>query len=117
MKKQNRAKGDEGEEMATGYLMEKGYEIVERNFQTRFGEIDIIARKDGILVFVEVKLKQGEEFGTPEEMYGFGKRQKVKRMAVMYLKGEEVKCRIDMIAIVVDPNDRVERLTHYENVE
>lgn len=116
MKQENRNKGARGEEIASEHLTGKGYEIIERNFQTKFGEIDIIAKKDGVLVFVEVKLKVGERFGSPEEMVGKGKINKVKRMSVIYLKGKEVRCRMDVVAVVLDSEGRVERLTHYENV-
>lgn len=57
-----------GEEIACRLLKEKGYRIIETNFRTRFGELDIIASKDNFLVFVEVKLKKGTDFGLPEEM-------------------------------------------------
>ena len=116
MKQENRLTGNFGEGLAVNLLKEKGFEIVERNFSTRFGEIDIIARKDGVLVFVEVKTKKGDDFGTPEEMVGKGKVFRVKRMAEVYLSGKEMACRIDMVAVVLDSQNRVERITHYENL-
>ncbi len=116
MKQENRKTGGLGESLAVDFLKKKEFEIVERNFGTRFGEIDIVARKDGVMVFVEVKTKRGDAFGSPEEMVGRIKLMKVRRMAEVYLNGKEVPCRIDMVAVVLDRDDRVERITHYENL-
>lgn len=116
MKVLNKETGQIGEALAEKLLKEKGYEILERNFSTRFGEIDRICRDGGILVFVEVKTKKGGAFGMPEEMFTRGKAAKVKRMATLYLQGKEVPCRIDMVAIVLNEAGRPDRITHYENV-
>lgn len=116
MKQQNRATGQVGERIAEQYLVKKGYELVQKNFSTRFGEIDLIFLDKKILVFVEVKTKIGEGYGKPEEMFTKGKYTKVKRMAQVYLKGNEVACRIDMVAIVLGREGEVVRINHYENV-
>ena|SRR5438552_2259319 len=116
MKDLNRKTGQHAEEMATQALANKGYMIVERNFSNRFGEIDIIAQDKGILVFVEVKAKTGTDFGLPEEMISKGKLQRVRNMALIYMNGKTLPCRIDVVAIVLDTEGQVVRLTHYENV-
>ncbi len=116
MKVFNRKTGGLGEDLAANYLKNKGYQILERNFGNKFGEIDIIARDKEVLIFAEVKTKIGEIFGTPEEMVGKSKLQKIRNMAVFYLKGRSVPCRIDVVAIVLGPDNEVLRLTHYENV-
>ena len=116
MKLFNTVTGKKGEEIASEFLKNKGYEIVERNWRNKFGEIDIIAKKDNVLVFGEVKTKIGELYGLPEEMVGRGKLQKVRNMATVYLKGKEISCRIDVIAIVLADNGSVSRINHYENV-
>lgn len=59
--------GNQGEEIASKFLQEKGYKILQRNFHSRFGEIDIIAQEGNTLVFVEVKTRWGQSFGLPEE--------------------------------------------------
>ena len=56
--------------MAAKWLKDRGYKIIDKNNSTKFGELDIIASKNDILIFVEVKFKQTENFGTPEEMIG-----------------------------------------------
>lgn len=116
MKQDNKLIGKIGEGYARELLENKGYRMVEKNYSNRWGEIDLIFDDNGVLVFVEVKTKKGLDFGTPEEMYTVGKRNKVKRMATMYLDGREVKCRIDMIAVVLGPDDCPVSIKHYENV-
>jgi len=116
IKKHNRSTGASAEEIATAYLKRKGFTILERNFRNRFGEIDIIACEKGVLVFVEVKAKVGDQFGSPEEMISPGKLAKVRRMATVYMDGQEQQCRIDVIAVVLDEEGKISRLTHYENV-
>lgn len=116
MKSENRNIGRLGEQLAQQLLADKGYQIIERNFGTKFGEIDLIAKDGDVLVFVEAKTKKGLDFGSPEEMFTKGKMQRVKRMAAVYLQGQEAKCRIDMVAVVLDSQNRPERITHYPNV-
>jgi putative endonuclease len=117
MKYFNRQTGRIGEGIAEQYLVKKGYEVITRNFSTRFGEIDLIMRDNDILVFVEVKAKKGLKFGLPEEMFTQSKYAKVKRMATVYLQGKEVPCRIDMVAVILDEMNTVSSVRHYENVE
>ncbi|MBI4099543.1 YraN family protein, partial [Candidatus Microgenomates bacterium] len=112
----NRDTGRKAENLAAAALEKKGYEILERNFSNKFGEIDIIAKDNETLVFVEVKAKKGETFGLPEEMINKGKLSRVRHMAEVYLAGCSLPCRIDVVAVVLDQNNEVVRLTHYENV-
>ena len=118
MKSNNKVTGNRGEDLATEYLQKKGYKIIERNFRTRFGEIDIVCRDGQTLVFVEVKTKIGHDFGEPEEMVNKSKISKVKRMGEVYLqdKGINVGCRVDVVAIVMENNGSVEKLEHYQAV-
>jgi len=66
-----------GERFAREYLEEKGYKIIEQNYKTKYAEIDLVARKGKELVFVEVRTKKGEDFGTPEETINNKKMRKV----------------------------------------
>jgi len=116
MKFLNRAIGRLAEDLAVNALREKGYEIIERNFSNKFGEIDIIAKDKDTLVFVEVKAKTGTDFGNPEEMISKSKLSQVRHMADVFLAGEKALCRIDVVAIVLNPDKSLLRLTHYENV-
>lgn len=116
MKKFNRIVGSKAEEYAARALIKKGYAIVKRNFSNRFGEIDIIAKDGETLVFVEVKAKTGNRFGTPEEMVSKWKLNQIRKMAEIYMEGKNLPCRIDVIAILLDPASELLRLTHYQNV-
>lgn len=113
-----------GEDETVKLLVKKGYQILERNFRTRWGEIDVIARgkrkgRTLPLVFVEVKTKTGEQFGEPWEMINKRKWQQVKNMATVYLTKNglgEVSCRIDVVGVWLDPDHQVTKIEHWENV-
>lgn len=115
----NRLKGNQGEDAAANWLTEHRYVIIERNSSTKFGELDIVASLGETLIFVEVKFKQTEDFGTPEEMIGKNKLSQVKRTAEMYLLNNPdiaksfQRYQIDAICIVEETG----RITHYENVD
>lgn len=118
MKQLNRIKGGEGEEIAAQFLKKKGYEILDQNNSTKWGELDLIVSKNDILIFVEVKLKTTEDFGTPEEMIGKSKLAQIKRTAEMYLLNNSDMAKaydryqVDAICIVKETG----RITHYENL-
>jgi putative endonuclease len=97
--------GKVGEDMACGYLESQGYQIIKRNFRSRLGELDIIAKEDDTLVFIEVKAKSNTDFGLPQEMVGYKKQQKLIKVAYSYLKEEkldDISWRIDVVAIIKD---------------
>ena len=113
----NRAIGKRGEDAAVRYLMANGYDIVERNWRCRFGEVDIIARDDDALVFIEVKTRTSVEHGLPEEAVTPQKRARYEKMAALYLRDYEVvdvPLRFDVIAILVTAPDRA-ILRHHAN--
>ena len=122
MKQQNFETGKLGEEIARKHLKSKDFKIITSNFKTKFGEIDIIAAKTKILVFVEVKLKIGEDFGTPEEMVNGIKIHQVQSTAIAFLQqnpqidNQYDGYRIDAVCIVLDQNRKVTRINHYENL-
>ena len=112
----NKNIGALGEKIALNHLLSKNYELIVTNYSTRFGEIDLIMKDKDILVFVEVKTKKGLDFGLPEDMFTRGKYTKVKRMATTYLKGVDVPCRIDMVAVILGEDNQPLSIKHYENV-
>lgn len=116
MKALNKQTGFIGEKLAEEYLLSKNYELITKNFGTKFGEIDLIFKDGPLTVFVEVKTKKSLDWGTPEEMFTRGKYQRVKNMSVIFLKGREIPCRIDMIAVILNPDDSLLSLKHYPNV-
>ena len=99
--------GKKGEDLALSYLINSGYKIEARNYRCPFGEVDIIARDGGVLVFVEVKTRQSKFFGTPQEAVDFHKQKRLNRIALFYLTclGEEARqetCRFDIVAVSKD---------------
>jgi len=107
-----------GERLAADYLKRHGYKIIQRNFRCREGEIDIIARKDESLVFVEVRTKKNKAFGTPEESVTLSKREKLIHLAYSYLQACDKlpqSWRIDVVAVELTPDNRLLRLEHIEN--
>ena len=107
-----------GENIAADYLSKRGYTIRERNFRTREGEIDIIAEKNGTLVFVEVRAKTSKAFGTAEESITEKKKQRLIALAEAYLgecAEQPASCRIDIIAITLGSNGELIRLNTIEN--
>jgi putative endonuclease len=116
--------GKIGEDLARKYLEEKGYKILEQNYKTRFAEIDLICEKsEGFLkqnklVFVEVRTKIGEKFGSPEDTINKAKLWKVLKNTNSYVafKNWQGACQIDAICIVLKPDFSVHRLTHHENI-
>lgn len=109
--------GEIGEDLAVDYFKKKGYRLIERNFSTRYGEIDLIVKKRGILIFVEVKTRLGR--GRPEWSITQKKINQVKRMAEVYLVKNEPKyknLRLDTVCIDLDHDLRVDDLRHYQNL-
>jgi len=80
-----RSKGSTGEELAVRFLRRRGYRILCRNFRTKTGEIDIIARDKKSLVFVEVKLRESTSFGYPSESVGKTKISHIQKSALFYI--------------------------------
>jgi len=99
-----RKAGDDAEDTACAFLEGKDIRVVERNFRVRGGEIDIVARQGDVLVFVEVRCREEEEFGAPEETVGLAKRRKIAAAAREYIgripPHSWKEARFDVVAIV-----------------
>ena len=109
--------GDRGEEIATNFLKKQGYRIIERNYQFRMGEVDIVAREAETIVFVEVKARRSADFGLPEEALSYDKRRRLTRLALGYLAYHKIKdknCRFDVVSILMD-EDRVKDIRLIKN--
>lgn len=104
MTEERLALGRWGEEAASGFLQRCGYRIVVRNLRTPVGEIDIIARNRGVLLFVEVKTRRSAAFGVPAEAVGPVKQRQIVRAAQWYLADHpsRLQPRFDVIAVMPD---------------
>lgn len=103
MKKFNKIKGDIGEALVVKFLKKKKYKILETNYTSKLGEIDIIALKDKTIVFIEVKARESKAFGRPCEAVTPYKQQKIRTVAnyFLMLKGwTEENARFDVIEVL-----------------
>lgn len=110
------------ENIAARYLEERGYEILDKNYRKPWGEIDVIARKDGAVVFVEVKAnsREGSSGFKPETRVDREKLKKIIRTASLYLEHElcDTNCewQIDIIAVTFDLAGKKAKINHFKNV-
>lgn len=95
--------GKKGEHLARKYFEKKGYKILDHNYRSRYGEIDLIVRKKNDLTFVEVKYRTSLDFGLPYESVKRRKQNKIRKVATLYLVTHKlwnkVDCHFDIISI------------------
>ena len=109
--------GQHGERIAARYLRLRLYRVLARNYRTPFGEIDLVCRRSGVLVFVEVKTRTSQHFGNPETAITMQKMSHLIKAAECYRRREQCHgqpWRIDVLAIDVTANSRP-AITHFEN--
>ena len=105
--------GRTGERLAMEHLSAAGYQIIERNFRCRYGEIDLIAEEDDELVFVEVKTRRGNAYGLPEDAVTPSKQLRLIQLALYYLdlhNCSERSWRIDVVAVQMSAAGRIEEI-------
>lgn len=110
--------GKEGEAIVCNYLKQQGLKIIETNYRNPIGEIDIIAKEGEIFVFVEVKTRSSLKFGLPREAINYYKIQKIKNVALSYLKYKrllhKVSIRFDCVEIIGNKLDY--EINHLKNI-
>ncbi len=102
--------GKEKEKVAEEFLKKNGYEIIGKNFSTKFGEIDLIAKKDDLIVFVEVRSKSYSYFGKPFETIDRKKIKKIVKTAQIFIQKNRLQnynIRFDVISV---ENNKVEHI-------
>ena len=112
-----RQKGLDGENLASDFLVRKGYKIISKNFHSRFGEIDLVATDNKTLVFVEVKMRSNNLFGTPLEAITYSKLEKLKKTALYFItlnKFSDCDFRFDAVEII--KNTREFKINHVKNI-
>ncbi len=108
--------GKKGEAVASVFLAQKGYKILEKNYRIRGGEIDIIAKDHDVLVFIEVKTRRNKKFGDPSEAVTAFKQKQMSKAAMIYVQGKNlsnIPCRFDVIGLEVKGDRAV--VSHYIN--
>jgi putative endonuclease len=94
--------GEQGEELACRALVARGYGILHRRYRTRYGELDVVAQHEGVLVFVEVRARGSGRFGHPADSVTTQKQQRVASMAESYMgrEGQQHRvCRFDVVSV------------------
>ena len=101
MSKHNKILGKLGEEYVREFLEKNGYNILEENYETKYAEVDIIAQKEDIIAFVEVKTRESQEFGEPYEAVTKSKQRSIKGAASVYmLKHEDKVAGFDVAEVI-----------------
>jgi putative endonuclease len=124
-REENKNVGSIGESVAVAFLIRKGFEVVERNYKKPYGEIDIIAKKGGIIRFIEVKTvsrenisKDREDSGgyRPEELVHSRKLDKISKIAQTYVHENNVQCeyQIDVVGILLDTHNKIAKCRLFE---
>lgn len=108
MSKERIELGKSGEDVACDFLKGNGYKILERNYRSRLGEVDIIARDKDTLCFIEVKTRRGEDFGLPIEAVSRTKQRQIAKAALAFLKEHNLldgKARFDVVSVLYKTQD------------
>jgi putative endonuclease len=108
--------GQKGENLAVDYLQNAGYMVLERNYRCKLGEIDIIARDNDTLVFIEVRTRSSLAFGLPQESINRRKRHQISKVALEYMirrKLKNIPARFDVVAISLAPGK--EKVDHIKD--
>lgn len=110
------------ENIASRYLEDGGYEVIDKNYRKPWGEIDVIARKDGAIIFAEVKANRRQFIGdfNPEVRVDWKKMVKIKRAAMLYLEHKlcdmDLEWQIDVISVIFDGENKKAKIKHFKNV-
>jgi len=111
--------GKIGEEMALSYLKEKGYQLLEKNFYCRWGEIDLIFKKEDKIIFVEVKTRVGDKKGKPYEAVNFYKIKDLKRAINFYLLTKnyfQYKLSLEIVSVVLNSDLSLKEIKNFSEV-
>lgn len=112
-----RKEGAYYENLVAEYLKTQGYEILEKNYRCRIGEIDLIAKEGETLVFVEVKYRRNDKMGDPKEAVDQKKQEKISMTASYYLMREcgrmDIPCRFDVAAVLGEQIEVVKNAFEY----
>lgn len=110
--------GEHGEKLAEEFLVGSGMTVVERRHRTRRGEIDLVCRDGGTLVFVEVKTRRSDRAGAPFESITSAKQRRLTRLALTYLKQHDLldfPARFDVVGILFEDDSEIPRIDHYRD--
>ncbi len=107
-----------GETLAAEHLKARGYKLLAQNYRYRRGEIDLIAKQDNRIVFVEVKTRRNLRYGLPQYAVTLQKQRQISKIALAYLQSQnlmDAPCRFDVIAVHLSPQFELLKLEQIEN--
>lgn len=107
--------GKKGEEIASHFLMQKGYEVLEKNYRFGKNEVDLITQKQGLLIFIEVKLRSSLEYGMPEEMVSEGQKKRIIETAENYIFEHNWQNDIRFDIISINKSKEEFQIEHFED--
>ncbi len=119
MKGHNREIGIEGENIAIRYLVRQGYQIIEKNYRSKFGEIDIVVKDKNTIVFVEVKTRSNLAYGRPVEAINYKKINHLRHTAQQYIQWKGLNdcgCRFDAIEVLLGSLYTKPKVNHIQNI-
>lgn len=115
----NQKIGEFGETLAKNYLIRHGYEIIDFNVKLSYQEIDIVARKNGQVVFVEVKTRVSQFYGPAANAFQFTKMERFRRGMEMYIGSKNLSVediRADLITVDIDAIKKTAKIKHYQDI-
>lgn len=118
MSKFNKCIGSYGEDLASSYLKKNGYYILNKNFRNRYGEIDLICRHDGLIIFIEVKSRYTYHYGSPCESVTYSKQRQIINLCKFYILTKKLfnyNCRFDVVEIYFNKNDESYLIKHIKD--
>jgi putative endonuclease len=111
--------GDFGESLAADYLQRKGYLLLDRQYTTRYGELDLVMQELDTVVFVEVKTRTSSTYGLPEVSITAEKIEKIQNAALLWLQAHPCApddWRVDAVAVLLDHQNALRDLQHFANI-
>ena len=115
----NQKIGEFGETLAKNYLVRHGYKIIDANVKLSYQELDIVALKDELIIFVEVKTRLSQFYGPAENAFQFTKMERFKRGMEMYIGNKNLyaeEVRADLITVDIDQLKKTAKIKHYKDV-
>jgi putative endonuclease len=111
--------GDMGEALASTFLEDLGYQFLDQNYATRYGELDLVFQDADMIVFVEVKTRTSDTYGNPESSITEAKLERIQNAALLWLQDHPEVAddwRVDVVAVLLGAGGKVEDLQHFINV-
>lgn len=115
----NQAVGKFGETLAKNYLIRHGYEIIDLNVKISYQELDIVARKDYLIIFVEVKTRISQIYGPAEDAMVSLKLERFRKGIEMFIKNNKISAdntRADLITVDIDSFKKTAKIKHYKDI-